>query len=352
MESNRIFLIGCWNKNSCKDGSKIDNREFVLNNILRDSQEYDFGIMLGDNIYPSKKFQTKKNKKRGRKTKKYTKNDELYYRNFLELTDNITSKSLFDTKLHVILGNHDVFNKCVKRNQIRAFTTGISNIYEENTLVETDLANFAFLNSNNIPQMIEFLDGFDRKVLQDKWLIFCAHEPLISYKPKKKRIFQKLKNLKLLFDIIKNLKHNKVAYFCADTHNFQVLDILESDFKSNYSNSNQFSLPIIVAGTGGAKPDSLKNIEENMVYYEEKEELHVSVIDYKECYGYLDLNITKDELDIKYKRCETENQVRIKFHTRNNILSYKTNEKERICDKKILPKCPLSTSIETEISCI
>lgn len=352
MESNRIFLIGCWNKNSCKDESKIDNRESVLNNILRDSQEYDFGIMLGDNIYPSKKFQTKKNKKRGRKTKKYTKNDELYYRHFLELTDIMTSESPFDTRLHVILGNHDVFNRCVKRNQIMNFTTDFSNIYEENTLVETDLANFAFLNSNNIPEMIEFLDSFDRSLLRDKWLILCAHEPLISYKPKKKRLFQKLKKLKIIFDIIKNLKHNKIAYFCADTHNFQVIDVLESDFKSNYSNTNQFSLPIIVAGTGGAKPDSLKNIEENREHYEEKEDLHISVIDFKECYGYLDLNITKDELDIKYKRCDTENQVRIKFHNGKNILSYRTDEKDRRCDIESVQKCPTTTSIETEISCI
>ena len=351
MEELNIFLLGCWNKNSCKEVAFVDNRQSVLNNIYEDEKSYDFSIMLGDNIYPLKKIQTKKRRGNKKKTKKYFRNDEQNYRNFLELTDIKTNLSSFDIKLHVILGNHDVFNRCVKRNQIKEFTTSISNIYQDNTLFQTELANFVFLNSNNISNVIEYLDEFDRRVLDEKWLILCAHEPLISYKPKKKRLFQKLKDLRLLFDIIKNLKHNKIAYFCADTHNFQVLELLEPEYKSNFSNSNLFSLPIIVAGTGGANPDSLRGIEENLEHYEDKDNLHLSIIDYKECYGYLDLNITKDELEIKYKRCDTENKVNIKYHTRKNMLSFRNSKKERRCNKSKITKCLSNYSLEKEITC-
>ena len=352
MDSINIFLMGCWNKNSCLEDSKIDNREQVLSLISQDSTAFDFSILLGDNIYPiKKKIKTKKNKRGRKKTKKYMRESGVFYRNYLSLVDSMTRDSKFGKKLHVVLGNHDVFYDCVKNHQLDEFSTPISNIYEKNTIFKTDLANFLFLNSNNMSEVLDYLEDLDITDLADKWLILCAHEPLISFKPKKKRIFQKLKESRTVFDILKGLRHHKIAYFCADTHNFQVLEMIEPQYTNSLSNSNSFSLPVIVVGTGGAKPDSLRGIEDNMEYYEERDDLHISIIDYQECYGYASLQITKNELRINYIRCQSENNVKIKYLPKKKMLTYRNSILEKKCNFKELPRCNPTSLKEYDTIC-
>ena len=50
----------------------------------------------------------------------------------------MTRDSKFGKKLHVVLGNHDVFYDCVKEHQLDEFSTPISNIYEKNTILFRD----------------------------------------------------------------------------------------------------------------------------------------------------------------------------------------------------------------------
>lgn len=353
MDTINIFLMGCWNKNTCIEDKNLDRREHVLSLISENTTNFDFSILLGDNIYPlkNKKIKTKKNKKGRKKTKKYMRESGEFYRNYLSLVESMTIDSPFDLKLHVILGNHDVYYDCVKRHQIDQFTTPISNIYERNTMFSTDLANFIFLNSNNMSEVLDYLEDLDVSTLEDKWLILCAHEPLISYKPKKKRIFQKLNESKNVFEILKRIRHHKIAYFCADTHNFQVLEMIEPNYGNSVSNSNYFSLPIIVVGTGGAKPDSLKGIEDNLEYYEENDDVHVSIIDYQDCYGYASLQITKNELRVNYIRCESENNLIIKYLPRKNMLTYKSSILEKTCDYRDMPKCDVKSLKEFDTIC-
>ena len=52
--SNKIFIFGCWNKNSCLDGDIINGRSEVINLLSNEPTDYDMGILLGDNIYPLK----------------------------------------------------------------------------------------------------------------------------------------------------------------------------------------------------------------------------------------------------------------------------------------------------------
>ena len=51
--------------------------------------------------------------------------------------------------------------------------------------------------------------------------------------------------------LYKRKDFNKMIYMCADTHNFQLLNVRSTDKHSN------FNLPIVVLGTGGAKLDDI-----------------------------------------------------------------------------------------------
>ena len=46
-------------------------------------------------------------------------------------------------------------------------------------------------------------------MLKDRWLLICGHEPLYSYKPKKKKLFQKLTDVSSIFNALYELNYNK-----------------------------------------------------------------------------------------------------------------------------------------------
>ena len=63
--NEKIFLLGCWNKNACLDKGAKDGRLEVINLLSREPKQYNFGILLGDNIYPLKSLkQSKRSVKR------------------------------------------------------------------------------------------------------------------------------------------------------------------------------------------------------------------------------------------------------------------------------------------------
>ena len=350
--NKKIFLVGCWNKNSCLEDKKINGRTELINLLSIEKKKYNFGILLGDNIYPlktnkrktSKREATKREankrktyKRKTNKRKKFLYESIEFYGELLDISKEITK----DKKaLHVILGNHDVEKKCVLENQIRNFTTPFSNIYIKNTIFESDKAIFIMLNTNNIPNIIELFQEFDRSIIKDKWLIICGHEPIFSYKPKKKKniIFQQLDESGTIFKSISNLNYNKIIYICADTHNYQLLEV------GDYINDDSLCLPVVVVGTGGASPDSLKNIEDNLVYYDEDSELYASVIDYKDPYGFLELDIEEDKVVLNYKKCDSINSTTINYYKDTNVLSYTLDYQEIEC-KLPNPMCILEKEV-------
>lgn len=338
--NEKIFLLGCWNKNACLDKGTKDGRLEVINLLSREPKQYNFGILLGDNIYPLKllkkskksitKFisKTKKKIKKPKRIKKFLSESSIYYDKIKRIANDI---SLNDIKLHVILGNHDVEKQCVRNHQISKFMSNSSIIYKNNEIFETENAVFLMLNTNNISNIIYFLEEFDISILKDRWLLICGHEPLYSYKPKKKKLFQKLTDVSSIFDAIYELNYNKLAYLCADTHNFQILELGE------YSAERDFCFPIVVIGTGGANPDTLSNIESNKEYYDEKTGLYCSIKNYEDPYGFVEMDITKNNLIINYKKCGSVNKTTINFNS-NNQLTYKNKYIKKNCDM-LKPLC-------------
>ena len=333
--NQKIFLFGCWNKNQCLEGETNDGMEEVFQLLSNEPPIYDFGILLGDNIYPHKVTQTKRKTKK-KTFKKFLETNVNKYEEIKEISDTITNtKNL--KNLHVILGNHDVEKDCVKRNQIRHFSSDNSIIYPKNTIFQTDTAVFLFLNTNNIGELLDFLNDFDPKIMDNRWLILCGHDPLFSYKPKNKkkkgktkvRTFQKIDEIRHIFASISNINYPKMAYICADTHNYQLLEV------GYTTETEQFMFPIIVVGTGGAKPDSLKDIEKNNFHFDDESSLYIEVLDSKIPYGFVDMEVTPQTLEIKYKRCGSENSASIFFDDKKREIFYSIDVVEGECD---LPK--------------
>lgn len=117
MKNGKFFFFGCWNNRD--DFLANQCNENVIHNILNSQElykeQYDFGVILGDNIYPdeneyrSQKIKTPKKEKledpspskEKIKIKKFT-NEKMIVG--MKLVDQIS------VPLHIVLGNHDVEN--------------------------------------------------------------------------------------------------------------------------------------------------------------------------------------------------------------------------------------------------
>ena len=332
----KIFMFGCWNKNLCLDRQPYNGRKQVFELLKKESNDYDFGILLGDNIYPHKNRQTKKRSKRKTFTKKFLTSNVYKYQEIIKIAQSISNKKS-KISLHVILGNHDVEKKCVLTNQIKEFSSPTSKIYPKNSIFETENAVFLFLNTNNIGKLIEFINEFDISMLDNRWLILCGHDPLFSYKPKikkkkgktKKKTFQKINELPHIFSSISKLDYPKMIYVCADTHNYQFNEI---EYISEF---DDIRIPVIVVGTGGAKPDSLKSIEKHETHFNDDSQLYVHSLDYNEPFGFLQMEIDENIISLNYKKCGEENYTEIFFNNKSKELNYRFDRIEEECK---LPK--------------
>lgn len=350
-------MFGCWNYDNC---DKVDYRSNILKLVREDKTPYNFGIITGDNIYPIKNSEGEK----------------LFYKNtfrkLYELNTLIPNGLEREyTFLNVILGNHDEEDsKCVLEEERRIL--GLFDnlkLYETNFIVEKPLAYYVYINTNemHLSELIKFLEKIDEKIEQfdtNKWFIFIGHNPLYSFKYKIKK--DKHPNYTELHpEIIKIVNKiylnglNKMLYLCADTHNFQLINIINNDLE------NEFCLPIVIVGTGGAKLDSIfledMDYDKELEYMNTDTDLIIDQYDEKNLeikrhlinnnkytmylehclkkYGYSSIKINKDSVNIKFNTCDKQYNYKIYYLDQLKI-SFITD----FIDIQIKPKvCKLST---------
>ena len=237
----KFFFFGCWNLDNC---AALDFRHEVITSIR--SHPFDFGIIAGDNIYP-RKSQDKK----------------PYYQSTLQ-----TFHKLPKIPIYVTIGNHDVKKESILRKQL--ITVEESNATSDTRLIMTSnvmnekrgqirilcidtnllggsipaiysIPDIPFLICKNGEDVVKWLST-QLSIFHVGWTIIVGHEPLVTVRPDKERISQ-LSYADELIELI--AAHKRCVYMCADTHNFQAWNIT--------CGSNTF--PMIVSGTGGAKPD-------------------------------------------------------------------------------------------------
>lgn len=254
--SEPFFFFGCWNRDNCDEkDNMIDHRGMVLKLLKQKEGEYTFGIIAGDNAYPVPSPEGKK-----------------YYRSTLETGFKGLRNATAEKEKHVILGNHNVESGLTDLKQV-----GV--LQAQQALLQSDDYNklftlygepakhvniknndFVFLNTNvYTPGNQAIWEEPLRNALQScgSGIVYIVgHEPLMAAKVKKGKFFTHLDVINEVFDVIKK-SNKKCIYLCADVHNFQALTIKRDD--------DDFVLPIIVCGTGGAEPD----VEELKQCYDE-----------------------------------------------------------------------------------
>ena len=331
MNKETFFFLGCWNNVPCKNYDNIvkNNRSNILDLIEKNIKKYDFGVLGGDNIYPMKLKDGKS------KYKIYYRSSINYINRILDISSRIRRKTkkknyYLGKKLHVILGNHDYKKKNFKI-QKKLFLNKNSKLYDYNNYFTSKYADYHFLDTNNLLLLNDYLKFIDTKN-KNKWIILIGHEPILSLKDKKNDL-QILKEDKInysreIINRLKELDYPKMIYICADTHNFQFLNLQDKE--------NNFDLPIIIAGTGGANPDDLKGLRVNKDILKDFNIDNIRINKLLEPYGYLSFNIYKNKVIFSYIQCDRISSFMIRINKKNKlIISEEKYDKFNInCSKK------------------
>ena len=287
----KFFFFGCWNRDIC-DGQTIHYRNMVLEHLelAQEYKQFDFGVVAGDNIYPLKS---------DNKSKSYY--GETIVNGFQKL-----QKSMKDKETHIILGNHNaqtnVLNKereLTRDNKLFALYEDIATVTSWSDDDNNVICNFIFLNTNTfIPDnMTSVVDELQNALnsCTAKTIYLVGHDPLVASKIKNGRLFTHIHGIKMILDVLFNYMQKtskNITYLCADVHNFQALTI------TRVIDDIKYTLPIIVAGTGGADPD-LDIFDPNIKQQNFKEDID----DYKvqvhmkdKPYGYCIIDILKRKI--------------------------------------------------------
>jgi hypothetical protein len=215
---SKLFFFGCWNRADC-DSS--DHRKTVIRRLQEAAGGFDFGIVAGDHVYPEK------NARNGSKRYRKSVIDEGF-----DLLSGIRAP------LFLCLGNHDTADATIEKYiQTKAREFPAMRVCKSCRFDPSPLTRCILIDSN--ASFGDALPSVLSNLAPGKWNLVVGHEPPVSFKDKSNsedgmRFAEALAQARARF---------KIVYLCADIHNFQV-------YTAN-------GLPIVVVGTGGAKPDPL-----------------------------------------------------------------------------------------------
>ena len=167
---------------------------------------------------------------------------------------NIGSKPIY-----FINGNHDIEDCIPKQIEKIKPSLGLDNLIPDNRVIDPGLP-IKYTDENYILILLDTNNGISRflhvelsKILKpdfNKWIILCGHIPLGSVKMKKAdateekkgTVTQSFATLDTVMKALANTGYRKFLYLCADTHNFQVNEIVNSkdlEIKSGQLLKNQ-----------------------------------------------------------------------------------------------------------------
>jgi hypothetical protein len=288
-KTNKFFLFGCWlEKQKCNNKYCFEN---TIDNIEKNIDDYDFGIIAGDNVYPNK--------------------DGVHEISTIEL--GFTKLLKLNKPVYIILGNHDVY-QCntieeeFKYNKNKLFNMP-SNYYDlfygnnHFIFIDTNLLNndddfcYSKLKNFDLSKEKEKMFTWLEKVISYKAenIFIIGHDPIITCKSKKgiPKVLQ-IDDFDRFINIFS--KYQNITYLCADTHNYQkiILNIPDKNFKMN----------VIIAGTGGAHADFIdkNNVEKCL----QDDRYNIKISEFDNAFGYVDINLNNFEIkyikNINYKK--------------------------------------------------
>jgi len=294
----------------------------------------------------------KKKMKRRKKTKKIRgggkgiKNKVFNKATFDFLVSMIKKGNIGGKPIYFINGNHDI-EYCIPEQieKIKPLLKLYNLIPNNKVILPEDPIKYT--NQNYISKHLDTNNGISRflhvelsKILKEegfnKWIILCGHIPLGSVKmkradaSKKGTVTQSFVTLDTVMKALANTGYRKFLYLCADTHNFQVNEIVNSKdleiksgqlllenqnhkVKGNNINSinnvsdipeSDLRIPEIVAGTGGADPDFVEAIRYPFHHplrnTRRNNEIGLICHMYKPSYGFCDIKIEENLVSVRY----------------------------------------------------
>ena len=294
----QLFFFGCWNNGGCKNNGFLRK---IVDSIITNNNLYDGGIILGDNVYPTKLSN---------------------FHDISVLKDGIECINRIKKPMYIALGNHDVtqcdiitheaknhdywifdknyFSKTFNKNNLSIKLIVIdTNLIYDNKIYQSihldEKQNIRCDLPKSIDPKLENMMEFIKKELSDSkkynWIIIAGHHPIAFFK-QQKDIAKPIINAKFgeLVEIFGSLKN--LVYICADTHNFQY-NIISNNDKSK--NVKQF-----ISGTGGALPDMIVSEFKDGNFYEIGNDYKILLKDTYSPYGYCDMIITENNLVVIY----------------------------------------------------
>lgn len=349
----RIVHFGCWNNISCDKEDKYNYRDIVLDYIKQYESDYKAVIISGDNWY----------------TNEYTDNNGQKYKMYFT---NILHSGLYklyelQKPIHIILGNHDedidnledmteykidcmlntekfyidlinnnksiyvptleelqtksllhlsTYLKTHKQKSKILSTKKQIQLYEAKEIVQYEFIDgqlFIFLNTNIFQdKSIESIELYINQIHEiiannrTKYIFVVGHFPITSLSVKNNNIIitKICKHKEICNLFIETLSTYNAIYLCADTHNFQIMKIA--------------NIIQIVVGTGGARPDILRESQSNIIDYDF---LNYKVTGYyHNSYGYSVISTDDDYIKVTYKHVIDDENNLINKHFIYSIL--------------------------------
>ncbi|VBB17781.1 hypothetical protein YASMINEVIRUS_244 [Yasminevirus sp. GU-2018] len=276
LKNGVFFFVGCWNR--LDETINNDCTTIVVNEIANSHQlygeNYDFGVVLGDNIYPDELSYTSAVKMKALK-KEF--NPE-------KMARGIKRFDSLDKPLHIVLGNHDIENCDMLTQQTKSYNTWQfrGNLYDTLYEVDKQIVRLIAIDTNVIvdfnpsneseqlsagykeltdkgcdvnfnidPQ--KYYGAFKQMLLPQNnigvsLIIVAGHQPLFTAKEKEGKT--KTSVMAFVDDFMESVHELQksgvdIVYICADLHAF-----MDSRVELGGTSIRQ-----IVAGTGGASPD-------------------------------------------------------------------------------------------------
>ena len=323
---SQFIFFGCWNNINCK--SEYIYRNIVLDYISNNETNVKQIYIAGDNWYTNKKSINDKEYKlyitdilHTGYDKLYRMNKEIYIavgnhdvdsdsdkdKNELKKNCNINTQKYYLKKIKEAANNMIVAPTLedlkeiqdTKLNEETLCEQGVY-IYVDNIGVRYNKNNIVIIINTNIFYNLEegkkYLKKIESVINQvikaqaikksNEQIFVMGHIPLFTYKKDDISIHDINKEdysyRILIFKFFDILVENNIIYLCADTHNFSIMKIKNTD--------NDKTLIQITAGTGGADPDLIKGDFSLKPYKKDIENYSIEAYALNP-YGYVSINI-------------------------------------------------------------
>jgi hypothetical protein len=230
-----FLFYGCWNRTGCAPGSPD---AAVAAKVAEEDPSFPL-VLAGDNVYPDKIG----------KKKVYSKT---------RLRSGIAC--LPKRTVYAALGNHNIAAPSIRREEFKQGREGAWYLpFSYYAVVFSNRKALIVLNSNLLEESHRQMEGMMKWFhetlgqLEEAGIAYylIQHHPIVS---RKKSSLYVLPHYEILLDCM--MLYPPISILAADTHNYQsgIISYKETSFHQ------------IVAGTGGASPDPILELEGPVVF--------------------------------------------------------------------------------------